>query len=749
MDHPRPETSEPLGSRPPEIRTAHLQKLAVVYARQSSPEQVRNHTGSAAAQRDLAELARRWGWPEARIRVIDSDLGLSGTSALNREGFQELTALVRRSEIGMILAQDASRLTRNFRDFADFVEGAADTDTLICVNGVIYDPASPDFVHTLGLQVQGLFGAFDNKLRASRFREARIAKARRGHAVSAPPIGYVQAVRGQWVKDPDLEVQHAIQRAFALYQELGSLGKVVNYHRDHHLLFPRRLRGRVTWRPLDAALLDNLLRNPAYVGDYVFGRFHSSRGRAGQARQTRRPRSEWIVAPSHHEPYVPRDVWQRIQDQLASRRPGLRPMLGKGTALLQGLLRCGDCYRWMRTQYWGRHGTARTATYVCRKVDGWGQETHRVAFPAVFVEQAVVHHVLGALTAVDAKTACTVIQGAEAEVAALTGARRRRLQAAEAEVHRLRETLLSVPPEFTHVHVDLVAQLEDALRRHDALKTELGPSPAPAIGVGDVDELVALTRDVRQLWAADTTTNEDRKRLLRTVIGEIIVKHATKEVIELEVVWAGGARQPLRALRPRGVDTVVREQAQAGKSARRIIDELNAAGIVTASGRPISLNVVAQKLGAAGLRLKHEWQTAHEIIRHGMLNHVPRPEILQHLRDRAPRLAPWTPQRLSVVIGRLQKVPPERKPLPAVLPGERQKQAVLERIDQGLAAGDNWTTIAARLNESELRPPRGPAFNPNQIRLLYMRARGLRSFKLASKPPEPLPILRASPRGTG
>src|SRR5262249_48022554 len=138
----------------------------------------------------------------------------------------------------------------------------------------------------------------------------------------------------------------------------------------------------------------------------------------------RRPAHEWIEILDHHEFYVPRDVWQQVQDMLQARRPRIRPLIGKGPGLLQGRLRC-TCGRWLRTQYWGRDGVARTATYTCIRQNGWGDITHKVAIPARHIDHAVVEHVLMALTAIDEETARGVIEGNAQMQAALERAERR------------------------------------------------------------------------------------------------------------------------------------------------------------------------------------------------------------------------------------------------------------------------------------------------------------------------------------
>src|SRR5882762_4184905 len=215
-----------------------------------------------------------------------------------------MLARVSRGELGMVLAFAVDRLNRKNGDFINLAETAAKTSTLICINGVIYDPASEDLSEMLTLQVQGMFGAFDNRLRAQRMMAARTARARQGVAVSPPPIGYVRSVRGEWIKDPDRAVQDAIVRVFELYPKLGSLGKVVAYFREHGLEFPRRSRGQVRWGPVNAALLHSVLCHPAYLGDYVFLRRQSKKraGRTGVVVKFRSP-EEWIVTHDHHEAY--------------------------------------------------------------------------------------------------------------------------------------------------------------------------------------------------------------------------------------------------------------------------------------------------------------------------------------------------------------------------------------------------------------------------------------------------------------
>jgi len=709
----------------------------VLYLRQSSDDQVREHRGSLDAQLDQAEYARRWGWPESQIVITNKDLGVSGTASSNRPGFLELVDQIGRGDVGMVLVHAIDRLSRNTGDFIHILDLMQQTDTLLCVDGTVYNPASDDLSQMLALQVQGMFGAFDNQLRARRLMAARVARASRDEAVSPPPTGYIRSGRGRWIKDPDPQVQETILRIFDLYSRLGSLSKVVRYFRDHGHEFPRRVGDKVMWGPCDAALVHSVLRNRAHAGDYVFRRRRSQK-RAGKVMTRMRPRSEWIEVRDHHEAYIPRAFWEHIQQMLASRRPRMTPVLGKGDTLLQGIIRdaTDGCDRMMHTQFSGRAGMARTGSYTCVRQNGWGDPTHRVVFPARFIDHAVSHHVLEALGAIDHETASSVVESGQLEHAAAERVRQRQLQDAEAEVQKIRALALKLPAELQHARVDLMEQYNTAVARVAELKRQraaAGPPPA-SLTSADVDELIRRTANVRQLWAAPARTNADRKRLVRAVITEVVIREVTHEAAQIEIVWKGGLRERVPVRRPRGVDAAVRDLTLQGKSAASIADELNAAGVVTQSGRPLSTNVVGQKQRSQGLGLNEERRLAREIIHRELMANTPRPEIRGLLRDQAPRLGPWDPQKLSDFIRDMRRRASDVEPLPQMLPADDGKQRALALTNEALAEGKNWKEIAVLLNDAGLRPPRGTAFTPTGVRLLYMRAHNLTSFKLPMRP---------------
>jgi hypothetical protein len=448
-----------------------------------------------------------------------------------------------------------------------------------------------------------------------------------------------------------------------------------------------------------------------------------------------RPPHEWIEVPDHHEPYVSRETWRRIQEMLAARRPRIRPLIGKGPGLLQGRLRCAACSRWMKTQYWGRDGVARTATYTCIRQNGWGEATHKVNLPARYVEHAVVEHVLAALATVDKDTARMVIAQSQQEHAALERAQRRQQLDADEDVEKLFRLLNNAPTEHQSARNDLWAKYNEAVQRQLELKTQrASKSPSLSITSGDVETLIRLTQNVRQLWNAPERTNDQRKQLLETVIEEILVHHADRDGADLEILWKGSLRERLRVYRPRGLEAAIADRTRSGKSNGAIADELNAAGAMTASGRPVSPQLVAQKQGRRGLRLKDERRRARMLICEGLIENLPRSEIRSRLQVESPRLGPWTAQRLSDYVRLLKRRgAADIGPLPTILPAEEDRQRALALTDQALGGPTTWKEIAVLLNEAGLRPPRGKAFTPVQVRLLYLRARGLTTFKLPGR----------------
>jgi len=437
---------------------------------------VREHTGSTADQLKLADLARQWGWSDSRIEVIDDDLGLSGTSAQNRTGLQRLFEEMDRGEVGLVLVREVSRISRNPHDAEIFLKKLIDNGILLHANGQLYDGATEDLAQLFGLRVHNLLAWWENQNRTRTMRSAKMAKVRQGHAVTHPPLGYVRAtVKGKWIKDPDVGVQETVRRLFDLYRQAGSVGNVVRYMRDHNLLLPRRRGAEVSWLPPSRSQVDAVLTNPAYIGDYVFRR--TTRTASAKARSSNRkvlrPQEDWITVPDHHEPYVSRDEWQAIQSALASRRPRVRPPVGRGWALLQGLVRCAPCNRFMYTRYQVHTRPGQSASYSCCYQDREDKWHFHLSCGAKLLDAYVVRRVLDALQPVQLQAALDAIEEYRTEQTAIARAQNRQLQHAKDEVETARRRYTLADPNHRLVKADLEAQFEQALDKFDALKREM------------------------------------------------------------------------------------------------------------------------------------------------------------------------------------------------------------------------------------------------------------------------------------
>lgn len=117
------------------IRAEHLEKLAIVYVRQSSPQQVLENRESTARQYALADYAQTLGWPAERVLIIDEDQGQSGASAEQRQGFQRLLSEVTMDHVGLVLGLEMSRLARNSKDWHHLLDVCAMFNTLLGRSG--------------------------------------------------------------------------------------------------------------------------------------------------------------------------------------------------------------------------------------------------------------------------------------------------------------------------------------------------------------------------------------------------------------------------------------------------------------------------------------------------------------------------------------------------------------------------------------------------------------------------------------
>jgi len=587
-------------SGPSTVTRRHLERLAMIYVRQSTLTQVREHTESTARQYALAEAAQRLGWDRSRIVTVDADLGLSGRTASGRVGFKEVVSRVCLGEVGAIFGLEVSRLARSSADLQRLLEFCSLSDTLIVDADGIYD--LQNFNDRLLLGLKGTMSEAELHILAGRLQESKRAAARRGALRFPLPVGYVFNDDGQTVMDPHEEIRAAVADIFSAFEATGSAYGVVGCFGDRP--FPRRAyggvwAGEIRWGRLTHSRALGLLSNPAYAGAYVFGRYHSKRvidpDGTIRTRTIARPRSEWtVIIQDHHPAYIRWETFLANEQRLAANntQKGARPTR-EGPALLQGMIACGACARAMSVRYQSGQAiydcaTSRadhTNTPECRSVK------------AAMVDQAVAQRVLAMVSPAEIAVALAAADEVEDRRARSNRALQLRVERARYEAARAERAFHQCEPENRLVARSLEHRWEDKLQVLAQAESALIEAQAVMIPMPPRGELEALASDLPRLWAAPTTSDKDRKRLLRTLVADVTLRSAhASEVVRVGIHWRSGAAEELLVRRPPGRRTplgaieLVRQQRACRDE--EIATALAIAGFSTGTGRPFDVAAV-------------------------------------------------------------------------------------------------------------------------------------------------------------
>jgi DNA invertase Pin-like site-specific DNA recombinase len=547
------------GIMPEKIHRQHRERLAIVYIRQSTVQQVERHQESTRLQYALVDRALQFGWCRETIVVIDDDLGRSGATIEGRLGFQRLVAEVGLGNVGLVLGVEMSRLARSCRDWHQLLEICALFDTLIADADGVYDPTNYNDRLLLGLK--GTMSEAELHILKARMLEGRKAKARRGELGKAVPMGYLRRPSGEVVLDPDEQAQTTIRLVFDLFERLRTIGKVMRYLVEHDIRLPVRVRGgtrkaELEWHRPNRATLQNLFANPTYAGAYVYGvrstdRRRQKAGRPSTGRRSLRAEEAEVFLPDRMPAYITWDQYRRNQAQLQSNRAAWGGAPRSGSALLSGVINCGRCGLRMTAQY---NNNGHTARYVCMAMKSNYGEPFCQSLTAAPLDALITRLVLQALEPAALEASLALATDLEAGRAALDLHWQQRLERACYEVERARRQYNACEPENRLVARSLERTWEEALAEQARLEADYERVRRERLAVPSAAELHAirnLAQDLPALWQAETSTQEERQTIVRLLLERVLVEVVNDtEQVRVVCYWHGGNRTLHQLMRP-------------------------------------------------------------------------------------------------------------------------------------------------------------------------------------------------------
>lgn len=645
------------------IRDLHLDRLAMVYVRQSSPQQVLENRESRERQYALAQFAQRLGWPAERVIVIDEDQGQSGKLAENRTGFQRLMMEVSLNHVGMVLGLELSRLSRSNKDWHQLIDVCGIFTTLLCDQDGVYDPLDSNDRLLLGMK--GAMSEFELVTLRNRLLRGSRNKAERGELFLTVPLGYLKLPSGEIVQEPDEQARAMIRLVFDKFEELGTAYAVFRYLFVNNLQlgFRRHRGGRVgelEWRPASPIRILWMLRHPIYAGAYAYGLHRSGKkdpvtGTCEGGKWFLPPEEMSVLLRDRLPAYITWDQFLANQERLKQNRSlhSTRGVPKKGEALLSGLVVCGKCGHRMSTRYSRR----KRPSYYCNEYYRLALNEPCGHISAATLDTLVVHEALRALEPAALALSLRAIEDVEAERKRLHGQWSQTLERARQEVDRAERQYHAVEPENRLVARTLEARWEEALKKQRQVEEEhhrfLLKLPA-TLTTTDRERILSLSGSVAKLWHAPETSAQNRKEIIRCIVEKVVVvTDKATEQNEMTIVWHGGVATKHQVARPVGkyeqlkdyrrLTERIRKLHDEGHFLSQIADKLNEEGFAPPRRRGVftesSIGSLVRDLGLVGdlfrddLVEKDEWwitdlaqklgvipQKIHYWVKHGWIH---------------------------------------------------------------------------------------------------------------------------------
>lgn len=526
------------------IQARHLARRAVIYVRQSSPHQVQHNLESQRLQYALRQRAAELGWLETDIQVIDADLGVTGTLAECRKGFQKLVAEVALGQIGILISYEAQRLARNCTHWYQLLDLCGHTDCLIADRDGVYDASTVNGRLLLGLK--GQVSELELRILRGRLNAGILNKAQRGELALTLPTGLTRLPSGEVLKHPDREVQSRVSLVFQTLLEKRSLAKVVRCFHQQDWKIPRQDRfGDIQWKRATVANLGSLVKNPAYAGAFTYGRSRSVRDETtGKLRQKLLPIAQGKICIRDKYPaYISWDTFEKIHAMLRDNyseydRNKTRGVPRDGQALLQGIVFCGQCGHKMVLQYKG--GTQ----YLCNHLRQQYGEPVCQRLPADSLDRQVAQWFFEALSAAEIDLAASALREADRQRDELLSVRRQEVQRLRYQARLAERQYQHSDPENRLVTGELEKRWETSLRELKEIEEKLAHeeqhAPCWSIPADLLQALQEFGPRLPELWDQGLFSWSQKKSLLRCLIDKVVLHRVAGDKVETRVVWRGG-----------------------------------------------------------------------------------------------------------------------------------------------------------------------------------------------------------------
>lgn len=534
------------------IEPTHRQRAAFVYIRQSSPQQLENNHESRRRQYALVERAIELGWRPEQISVVDEDLGLSGSGTVERSGFSRLAAEVALGQVGIVLGLEASRLARNNADWYRLLDLCAMTNTLIGDGNGFYHRAL--FNDRLVLGLKGTMSEAELHIIRARLDGGIRRKAARGELRRGLPVGFVWGESdGEVLFHPDEAVHATIRSVFERFAELGSARRVWLWFRAQGFDFPLQANtlAEIRWVAPTYTAIHHVLSNPVYAGAYTYGKTRTERylDESGKIRKrvVHLPQDQWaVLIRDHHRGFIDWETYEANQSRLTGNTRPQPHQAGaaviEGTALLQGLAVCGHCGRRLRTHYRGRNSTPGYHCAGKHVVNGRG--VYCLNIGGAQIDNAVVEAFLAALSPAGVAAVVVAAEQLETDHDAALAQWQLSVERARYEAELAERRYRAVDPDNRLVARGLEAQWEQSLRALQLAEAQLVRRQAQrprTLTAQERTPLQALGGDLARVWSAPTTSDRDRKELLRTLLEEVIIAVQREQgSAHLTLRWKGG-----------------------------------------------------------------------------------------------------------------------------------------------------------------------------------------------------------------